>query len=279
MKPYLRALVALALVASSCIAAFAEEDKHYMQSNDYLISDQQLDNSEWIYVSLAKMTTAPSAATKGEGEFFRVTDGNSLWTKNYWKTGIAMKNEIRLGAVVVIFEGHQENEIYKAPDTKDNARSSNWFMARITDTSDLYKGYLTVSGGYKVAPDNLRIIRTSMIDTINMAGRVAIYINFDTGKAVIKADSIPIVDQITEMLKGEPALKIVVEGHTDSTGDPAGNQKLSEMRAEAVVAELITRGIEASRLSAKGFGRTKPIADNGTEEGRAKNRRVELVRM
>jgi outer membrane protein OmpA-like peptidoglycan-associated protein len=80
------------------------------------------------------------------------------------------------------------------------------------------------------------------------------------------------------MLKGEPALKIVVEGHTDSTGDPAGNQRLSEMRAEAVVAELITRGIEASRLSAKGFGRTKPIADNGTEEGRAKNRRVELVR-
>lgn len=278
MKHLLRVFVVLAMVVFGYAAAFADEDSHFIQSNDYFISDQPMGSNEWIYVVLAKMVTPPSAATKGEGEFFKVVDGNNIWTKHYWKTGIAQKSEIHLGTVVICSEAHSDNDIYKAPEAKDSARGGSWFMAKVTDMSDLYKGFLTVSGGYKIAPDNLRIVRTSMIDTINMAGRVALYINFDTGKDVIRSESRQIIDQIAEMLKSDPALNIIVEGHTDSTGDPAGNQRLSEMRADAVVAALVERGIDAARLSSKGFGRTKPVADNGTEEGRAKNRRVELVR-
>ena len=79
-------------------------------------------------------------------------------------------------------------------------------------------------------------------------------------------------------MKSNPGLKLSVEGHTDNAGDPASNKKLSEARAKSVTAAIVASGIEAARLSAAGFGQDKPVADNRTEEGRAKNRRVELVK-
>ncbi|MBK9964959.1 MAG: OmpA family protein [Holophagales bacterium] len=79
-------------------------------------------------------------------------------------------------------------------------------------------------------------------------------------------------------LKAASSLKVEVGGHTDNVGAADANQKLSQDRAQAVMAALASRGIPASRMTAKGYGQTVPIADNRTEEGRAKNRRVELVR-
>ena len=76
-----------------------------------------------------------------------------------------------------------------------------------------------------------------------------------------------------------PGLKISIEGHTDSTGTAVRNKTLSQQRAESVVSALVKAGIDAKRLSAKGWGQDNPIADNKTEEGRAKNRRVEIVKM
>jgi OmpA-OmpF porin, OOP family len=70
----------------------------------------------------------------------------------------------------------------------------------------------------------------------------------------------------------------VIEGHTDNTGTPASNQTLSQARAKSVVEALVTGGISRDRLAAKGFGQDRPIADNRTDEGRAKNRRVEIVK-
>ena len=72
-------------------------------------------------------------------------------------------------------------------------------------------------------------------------------------------------------------LKIEVQGHTDNVGNDAYNQTLSEARAKAVAAGLTQHGVAADRLSAKGYGKTKPVADNGSDEGRAKNRRVEIA--
>ncbi len=110
-------------------------------------------------------------------------------------------------------------------------------------------------------------------------GRVALYIQFDTGKATIRAESQPTIDQVVKLMTDNPKLKLRVEGHTDDVGAAKDNQLLSEQRAGAVREALINAGIEATRLSAAGFGESRPIGDNTTEEGRAKNRRVELVKM
>ncbi len=94
----------------------------------------------------------------------------------------------------------------------------------------------------------------------------------------LKEDGVAVVAEIEQALKQQADLKISIEGHTDNTGTPVGNRKLSGERAAAVVAALKARGIEPGRLASAGHGQDKPIADNGTEEGRAKNRRVEIVK-
>jgi OmpA-OmpF porin, OOP family len=109
-------------------------------------------------------------------------------------------------------------------------------------------------------------------------GRVAVYgILFDTNKAVVKPESAPALEQITKLLGQDPKLQIFVVGHTDGVGTLEANLKLSSDRAAAVVAALTARGVSAARLKASGVGPYSPVASNRTEEGRAKNRRVELV--
>lgn len=117
-----------------------------------------------------------------------------------------------------------------------------------------------------------------MLRILNSLGRIALYINFDTGRSEVKSESTPVIDEIETLLKSNPDLKISVEGHTDNVGNAAANKKLSEARAQSVMKLLVARGINQSRLSAKGFGQEKPLDDNSTEEGRARNRRVELVK-
>jgi OOP family OmpA-OmpF porin len=117
-----------------------------------------------------------------------------------------------------------------------------------------------------------------MLDALDRDGYIALYINFDTGKSTIKAESKPIIEQIVQMLKENPEVTISVEGHTDNVGNPKSNKILSDNRAKAVAKAIVAHGINAKRLSSVGHGQDKPIADNKTEEGRAKNRRVELVK-
>jgi OmpA-OmpF porin, OOP family len=117
-----------------------------------------------------------------------------------------------------------------------------------------------------------------LLDAMKKDGFVALHINFDTAKATIKPDSNALLDQAAAMLNMAPDLKIEVNGHTDNVGEAAANQKLSEARAQSVVAALAQRGVAAGRMTAKGLGQTVPVADNRTEEGRGKNRRVELVK-
>jgi len=116
-------------------------------------------------------------------------------------------------------------------------------------------------------------------DEISKSGRVAVYgINFDTGKSTIRADSRKPLEEVRKLALDHPELKLAIEGHTDNAGNPAANRKLSEERAAAVKAWLVQNGVPAAQLSTTGFGDTKPVADNRSEDGRAKNRRVELVR-
>lgn len=109
-------------------------------------------------------------------------------------------------------------------------------------------------------------------------GRVALYINFEFGKSALGNDSREIVAQVLALLKNDPALELSIEGHTDDVGSESSNLALSSARAKAVMDALLADGIAAPRLSAQGFGEGNPIADNATSEGRARNRRVELVK-
>lgn len=113
---------------------------------------------------------------------------------------------------------------------------------------------------------------------LSKEGFMSLYINFDTNKATIKPDSLPLIDQIALLMKDKPGLKLSIEGHTDNTGSAAANKTLSLNRSKAVAKALTGQGIAASRLSAAGWGQERPVADNRTEDGRAKNRRVEIVK-
>jgi outer membrane protein OmpA-like peptidoglycan-associated protein len=117
-----------------------------------------------------------------------------------------------------------------------------------------------------------------LVDKLNKEGFLTLYVNFDTGKATIKPDSAKTLDDAAAVLKAASTLKIEVGGHTDNVGTPQANEKLSADRAKAVMDALVKRGIAANRLTAKGYGQSAPIADNRSEDGRAKNRRVELVK-
>jgi outer membrane protein OmpA-like peptidoglycan-associated protein len=119
----------------------------------------------------------------------------------------------------------------------------------------------------------------TLATNLGAKGSVAIYgIYFDTGKADLKPESEPALKEIAALLAGNTDLTIFVVGHTDMVGDAAANMKLSQARAEAVVAALVARhAVAPARLTAFGAGPYAPVASNKTDEGRAKNRRVELV--
>ena len=101
-------------------------------------------------------------------------------------------------------------------------------------------------------------------------------ISFDTNSYAIKPTFAPVLDQVTQTLVQHPELVAQVVGHTDSTGQPAYNQTLSQNRAQSVASYLAGHGVAGQRLAAQGMGQNQPIADNATEAGRAQNRRVEI---
>ncbi len=102
-------------------------------------------------------------------------------------------------------------------------------------------------------------------------------IYFEFNQAYLRRESLSTLDKIVEKLKKNPKIKLEIQGHTDNIGSKEYNQKLSEKRANVVMEYLIKNGISPERLRAKGFGETKPIAPNSTEEGRSKNRRTEFL--
>jgi outer membrane protein OmpA-like peptidoglycan-associated protein len=140
-------------------------------------------------------------------------------------------------------------------------------LLEIVETAPMDAGLVTVDAA-------------AMAKEIAREGHVALYgIHFDTNKAEIKPESSAALVEIGKLLKADPALKLLVVGHTDSVGGYDPNMALSDRRAAAVLQELTTKhGVAAARLRAVGVGMASPVASNDTDEGRAKNRRVELVK-
>lgn len=142
------------------------------------------------------------------------------------------------------------------------------------------KGEVVLSIGYR-RPNVVRLPELSPSNVDAKADEKILItqkIHFEFNKSIIRPISYPILDDVVQLLKLNPQIKRVqVEGHTDAVGGDTGNQRLSESRAKAVVSYLVSKGVAKDRLSAMGYGRSRPIADNATAEGRAKNRRTEFT--
>lgn len=141
------------------------------------------------------------------------------------------------------------------------------------------KGYLFYSENFdlsKNAPDSVYQVNIPLQPIEANASIILKNVFFDTKQTQLKPESITELDNVVMLMKENPTLKIQISGHTDNVGKPADNLKLSLGRAVSVVNYLLSKGVKNDRLTFKGFGETKPIADNKTEAGRALNRRTEL---
>jgi len=139
-------------------------------------------------------------------------------------------------------------------------------------------GYVPITEVVIVKDKETTIKNFSLYEKLVEKKKIVLHnIHFRSGKAILTPDSYPILDQIVELLKANPNVKIEIGGHTDSVGSSSYNLRLSEARANSVRGYLIQHGIPAERLMARGYGETRPIAPNTTREGRAQNRRVEFT--
>jgi len=170
---------------------------------------------------------------------------------------------------------------YNGKDGWDNpaatgSKGGQWIFVRQSPGSS---SYTMIAVLQKKMDQEMSTDAEGLAAEIEKSGHVAVYgINFDTGKATLKPESEAPLSEILKVLTTHSEWKMRVEGHTDNTGSKTTNQTLSEQRAASVTAWLAAHGVDKARLTPQGFGDSKPVGDNGTDEGKARNRRVELVR-
>ena len=149
--------------------------------------------------------------------------------------------------------------------------AENWM---ILDTSD----NITILTFLEKTAFEQLVTAGKFAEDITKQGYITLNVNFDNNKSIIKDQDKPTLNEVVTLLKNDPALKLSVDGHTDNVGNAAANKTLSQQRSESIVKHLTSNGVAPNRLMAKGFGSESPVADNRSEEGKAKNRRVELVK-
>ncbi len=270
-----------ALIASSLTSIFAQQDAEGMKDHpmfpnrmtNYFISEFQ-NNFDAVDFNTApggtKIITKEGTKTKIRYDFNAESEQpkpSALQIlRNYESAAKKIGGQtvyLNAGEVTCVFKVIKTNaEIWVKVETGGN------------DNNDFYE--LTI---LEIEAMKQEITSNDILTALNTDGHIALYINFETGKSDIKPESQNIIDQIVEMLKSNPTLKISVEGHTDNAGNIQSNQTLSENRAKAIMNAIVSKGIDKLRLLSKGWGQTKPIDDNQTEDGKAKNRRVEIVKV
>jgi len=136
----------------------AETDKQFVQSDEVFLGDGAFTDQDWMYTYLAKELKAASKDTKYETQVQTYADNKTQWTKNAWKTKIATAKDLKEGALVICLDARDADDVYRVPANRAEALDSYWFIARITDLSDLFKDIVTVSGGYRVNKAAVRIV-------------------------------------------------------------------------------------------------------------------------
>lgn len=185
------------------------------------------------------------------------------------------ENAFKKKGAKVITRGYSQHD-GKATFSMPVGKSQRWVHVNVYNSGD---GYDITVLDEAAMEQKVELSASEMKDQLDANGFVALYgIQFDTGKDAIKPESEPLLEEIAKLLSDNADLQLAVEGHTDDVGQKKANEKLSKARAESVKKWLVKKGVSGKRLSAAGHGDSKPIADNRTEDGRAKNRRVELVK-
>jgi OOP family OmpA-OmpF porin len=183
------------------------------------------------------------------------------------------ENAFKSAGVKAVFNGRL-GPIRYLTGALSRGGSQTWIAFAISDR----RTHLTIVK-LKSMEQKVEVAPADLFDQLGANGRVPVYgINFEIGTATLTPDSDKVLSTVLALLKDHAALKLRVEGHTDNLGKAEDNLSLSKKRAEAIKGWLIDRGIPQDRLATDGMGDTKPVGDNSTEEGKAKNRRVELVR-
>ncbi|MBE0571227.1 MAG: OmpA family protein [Ignavibacteriaceae bacterium] len=159
------------------------------------------------------------------------------------------------------------------------AKDNRVTWVRVNASGDAYSYFVWIIEETEMEQD-IVVDANSMMSDINTQGRVALYgIYFDFDKSDVKPESDPTLKEISKLLSENPKLNLFVVGHTDNVGDYNYNMKLSQARADAVVKTLVSKyNVDKNRLTSAGVGPLAPITTNDTEEGKAKNRRVELIK-
>jgi OmpA-OmpF porin, OOP family len=237
-----------------------------------------------------------------EFDFFSKAGGGE-GVQVFFKTDVDDEKFIFFGTEVRT--GYSQNDLSATTPGGPEGFLDKWHHGALVYAKDQIKGYIDQSrvlvvphAGFKPQavrfggiadpehPILLRNVRIAngggmnLLDKLMKGGRIVTHgILFDVNKAVLKPQSMGTLNGVAKLLTQNPGLKLEVGGHTDSDGDAAANQKLSEARAAAVKKTLVDIGIDGSRLTTKGYGASKPIDSNATPEGKANNRRVEFVKL
>ena len=234
----------------------------------YRYDDLQFDQYEF------KISDSKTQVVQGHSLFIIYDPNDNNQNPSPLQIGHNYINAIKAVGGQLVYEFHDPGEDVVLRLVKNNKETWAYVTA---NGNGSYSIHIIEKEGMKqdvVADAN------AMGKSISESGKATLYgIYFDTGKALIKPESAESLKEIAKLLANDAALNLYVVGHTDNTGNFESNMKLSQDRAAAVVNELVTNyKVSASRLKACGDGPTAPVATNDTEEGKALNRRVELVK-
>lgn len=133
-------------------------DMHFVQPDDFFITEEPLTDQGWIYARIAKMITPPTEDTKWQAQFLVTMDGSTVWTKYFKKTRIATRADLALGKEVIFFDVTDQNGYYRHPENNQEGRAGWWLNSRIVDTSELFKKVVMVADGLKVNEGSVRVI-------------------------------------------------------------------------------------------------------------------------
>lgn len=142
------------------VAPAAGMDAHFLTPTDFFFLEEPLENqAAWDIVFLGKIIQAPSRETDNQAQMLRVNDGASVWARWMAATTVATSADLSLGKTVVFYDANWgEQDIRHAPKSNQEARSGTWLISRITDTSELFKGYVLCGGGIRVSTKNIRVV-------------------------------------------------------------------------------------------------------------------------